>query len=294
MYKISVVLVNYFGAIDTIECVRSLKNTNLDLQIIIIDNSNDKSEFEMIRGNCSDITLIACKDNYGFAKANNIGINYAIGQGTEYVLILNNDTIVDTNMISELLINCNSNEILVPKMLFYDDPTRIWYGGGEINKMTGNIYVQHYNENDNFCDFSRYCTFATGCCMLIPVSVIREMGYVFNENYFMYCEDTEFCIRAIKNNVKIKYIPTAKLWHKVSSSSGGINSKLSIYYTSRNRFYYVEEHKDFFWWTAKWCAFLSRIIRIGQYWIVRSDLWKSYYKAIVDYCNKKYGKQSID
>lgn len=287
--NIWVVLVNYFGAEDSIECIDSLKKNNTDINILVVDNSNDKKEKAKI---CTipNVNYIDARSNLGFAEANNMGIEFAIQNKATHIVLLNNDTIIDSQMISELLKNSDDNSICVPKMLYYYDRNKVWYGGGEINRITGNVRVETINKYD---EKVKTCTFATGCCMLLPVSVIKKFDFIFDSNLFMYCEDTEFCIRADILGVKIKYVPSAKLWHKVSASSGGSMSPLSIYYTSRNRLYYIQKHKEYFHITAKWLAVSSRIARIIQYRIEGNPLWKAYYQALIDSKNNVYGRVDI-
>lgn len=288
-----VVMINYFGANDTIECINSIRKSDIDVSILIVDNSNDEKERKKISA-ISNIYYIDAKKNLGFAEANNIGIAYAIKNKATHVILLNNDTIIDSKMISELLNQSDDNSICVPEMLYYYDKNKIWYGGGEINRITGNIHVTTTKR----CIFEdkgfEICTFATGCCMLLPVSVINKFDYIFDSALFMYCEDTEFCIRADIKGVKIRYVPSAKLWHKISASSGGSMSPLSIYYTSRNRLYYIKKHKKYFCATAKWCAIASRIARIIQYRIIGNPIWKAYYKALVDSKNGVYGCTDLE
>jgi GT2 family glycosyltransferase len=105
------------------------------------------------------------------------------------------------------------------------------------------------------------CTFASGCCMMIKANTFKVVG-LLDEDYFMYCEDTEFCIRLLKNGIRIKYIPTAKLWHKVSQSTGGSDSAFSTYYMTRNRLNYIKKYCNEFSWTAYPFSLLTRYIRM--------------------------------
>lgn len=99
--------------------------------------------------------------------------------------------------------------------------------------------------------------------MMISSETLKKVG-LLDERYFMYCEDTDFCIRLCQNKVKIKYIPSAKLWHKVSSSTGGSDSAFSTYYITRNRIAYLKKYGKFFHVTAYPFSLLTRYIRMGQ------------------------------
>lgn len=286
------ILINYNGLSDTIDCIKSINSATYKTQILVVDNASDENEIEKIKANFQDVICMQNENNSGFAEGNNIGFRYAMEHGADYVLLLNNDTIIDNEMISFLIEKADSKTICVPQMLYFSEPNKIWYGGGNINKITGNIKTDCYNEIDKGNQVSHYCSFATGCCMLIPMEIIKKIGGLKKE-YFMYCEDTEFCIRAMENQYKILYVPEAKLWHKVSASTGGAGSAHSIYYSSRNRLYYIQEHKKYFRFTAFFCALFSRYIRIVQCYLKRDELWKYYYKAVVDYKKRIVGKLDL-
>lgn len=100
------------------------------------------------------------------------------------------------------------------------------------------IHHYHIREKDFDDTTDRSVTFATGCLMMMPRNVIERFGGL-DDVFFMYSEDAEYCARILKNGYKIWYIPTAKIYHKVSASSGGAGSKLSQYYRSRNEIYLV-------------------------------------------------------
>ena len=117
-------------------------------------------------------------------------------------------------MISILKNQCSKMMVTVPKMLYYSELQKIWYGGGEINRWTGNAKHNRMNQTDASSE-EEFVTFATGCCTMIHADTLKEVGFL-DESYFMYCEDTEYCIRLLQNEVKIKYIPSARLCIKLA------------------------------------------------------------------------------
>ena len=282
--NIAIILVNYNGLKDTVECVESLKRLkDLDeTEIIIVDNGSNENEGAELKKLYPDITVIISKENLGFAGGNNLAIDYAIRKRFPYILLLNNDTVVDESLLENLICEQDGMSIIVPKMLYYFNKKTIWYGGGEINRKTGNAIHYHINEIDQE-EVSTVveCSFATGCCMLIPCSVINKIGK-FNDTYFMYCEDTEFCLRAVNNGIKIRYVPSAKLWHKVSQSTGGDESAFSIYYMTRNRIRYIKDYARFFLPSALVFTILSRIARAFYCMLKKKKEWKVFLKAIND------------
>lgn len=289
MKKVAVVLVNYNGLKDSVECIESIRKSDCsdDITIVLVDNASKVNEAGIIKEQFGDVVVIRSEVNGGFSAGNNIGIKYALKAGFEYILLLNNDTIIDSHMVSVLRNQCDEMVVTVPKMLYYSEPEKIWYGGGEINRWTGNAKHRRMNQIDNSNE-EEVVTFATGCCMMIHTDTLKKVG-LLDESYFMYCEDTDFCIRLMQNNIKIKYIPSAKLWHKVSSSTGGEKSPFNTYYITRNRLNYVKKYKNEFYRTAYPFSLMSRLIRL---WTEKDDnIRRAFKNGIEDHKNGKIGRQ---
>ena len=287
--KIAVVLVNYNGITDTLECIDSLNNSSVPVDIIVVDNASIGEDINILTNKRPSVKLISSEINLGFSGGNNLGIEYALECDYEFILLLNNDTIVDQHMIRELLKHSNFNSVSAP-IMYYEGSERIWYGGGGINKFTGNS--KHYTEISNGksnMDGLMKCSFATGCCMLIHRDIFSLVGK-WDESFFMYYEDTDFSIRLNINNVNINFVPTAKLWHKISQSTGGETSPFNIYYMTRNRLNIVKKHKSYFYFTAYFFSLVTRYIRMLEHRLLKKDGWKSFKKAIVDHRKQVYGK----
>jgi GT2 family glycosyltransferase len=255
MKKIFVSILNFNGEKDTIECLRSLSNlrrSSFELRIIVIDNASsrriilDKDLTSKI-----DIKLIKNQTNLGFSGGHNIAIKYALENGADYILILNNDTYVDKDFLTNLLKVGESDDsvgILVPKIYFApgfefhknryakkEIGKVLWYAGGEID--WANIIGHHRGVDEvdrGQFDKIQETELATGCCMLIKRKVFEKVGN-FDDKYFLYYEDTNLTMRAEKNNFRIIYVPESVIWHKNAESSGGSGSTLQDYYITRNR-----------------------------------------------------------
>lgn len=289
--KIATILVNYNGLSDTIECIKSIQKSKFACHIIIVDNASEGSDVKILCSDYPNITVIACSTNGGFSYGNNIGIKWAIEHNFDFVLLLNNDTVVDEDMILRLLEYADDTTITVPSMFYHSKPDMLCYGGGFVNKITGSAKHKRINEIVEV-DFMKpeNCTFATGCCMLLSTYIIKKIG-MLREDFFMYCEDTEFCIRAIKGGIKILYIPQAKLWHKVSSSTGGSGSAFNTYYMTRNRLWCIELHKDFFYATAKPFTLITR--KILAIMSKNEKVREAFLRGIKDYQEGVIGKAAI-
>ncbi|MBP3255299.1 MAG: glycosyltransferase family 2 protein [Clostridia bacterium] len=291
MNRIAILIINYNGYKDTCECIESIPKNDSN-EIVVIDNASKEKEGEKIKERFPNIHLIQSNKNIGFAGANNLGIKYAINNKFDYVLLLNNDTIIEKDMIDELIKGEENDIITVPKMCYYSNPSVIWYAGGYIDRFKGDAKHLGLNEIEKKHNKIKYCNFATGCCMLINLALIKKIGYM-NEEYFMYCEDVDYCIKMIENNIKIKYVPTAKLLHKVSSSTGGEMSPFSTYYYTRNRFLLIKNHNEFFFKTAFLYTLLTRKLRIFIYRNKKNTIYKYIEKAIQDSNKNISGKINL-
>lgn len=243
--KVGIVIVNYNGAKYQNDSIRSLKNMDYhNYEIIVVDNGSTDNSLELLRKEFDDVLIVETNKNLGVAAGNNIGIRYALKRNAEYVLLLNNDIELSENVLSLLVQNASNRIMTVPKIYYYDKKRVIWSAGGEVNWKWGLPYHIGQDKPDNArFNIKKVVEIAPTCCMLIHKEVFIKVGYM-DEKYFMYFDDTDFCIRANDKGYKILYIPEAKMWHKVSSSSGGANSKICRYYVSRNILYFMNKYRN--------------------------------------------------
>ncbi|MCK4891256.1 MAG: glycosyltransferase family 2 protein, partial [Candidatus Pacebacteria bacterium] len=235
--KVYIIILNWNNEEDTIECIRSLKKINYnDYKIIIVDNGSEEKSVLKIKKQYSEICIIKNKKNLGFAGGNNIGIKYAINNGADYVLLINNDTIVDEDFLNKLVEAGDSNEsvgLVGSKIYFYSEPNRIWFAGGKVNWLKNKGTHIGLDEIDKGqYDKINDVGYLTGCCLLIKREVIEQIG-ALKEDYFLYYEDTDFSLRARNIGYKCVYVPESKIYHKISRSTKP-GSASYVYYHARN------------------------------------------------------------
>lgn len=285
--KVSIVLVNYNGDDDTVDCIKSLNKLKYkNYEVIVVDNASvTQQDFENRLP--SNVVYIKSNKNLGFSGGNNLGIDYAMKHGADFILLLNNDTVVDENFLTILVEAARRYSdvgILTGKILYYSKQDYIWYAGGYMNLNRARIHHLHIQEKDELENVDREVSFATGCMMMIPRKVIQNVG-VLNDIFFMYSEDAEYCVRIQKAGYKILYIPEAKIYHKVSASSGGAGSKLSQYYRSRNEMYLVLHYAKHKFIGCVCCGvrYIKRIL-VGQFTL------RCTFAGIFDLCLGNMGK----
>ncbi len=247
--KISIIILNWNGKKDTEECLNSIKNVDYDnYELIVVDNGSSDDSAEYLLKLFPEVIFIKNPKNYGFAEGNNIGVRAAIKNGSKYVLLLNNDTTVDTNFLKELVSTANSREdiaIVSPKIYNYHNKNNLESAGFILKTWQSKSVPIGYGEEDNKqYDSDGEISFASGCAMFINLKYISSD--IFDPYYFAYCEDVEFCYKIQKQGKKIFYSHKAKVWHKVSSSTGGYKSPLSVYLFTKNRLRFVNRNLPFF------------------------------------------------
>ncbi len=292
--KVGVIVLNYNGLENTLECVESLKSSKRHvkgIEIIIVDNdSTDNSKFRLSK--LKSVTLIFNKENLGYSGGNNVGIKHALKNQFDYILIINNDAYVDELFFKNIFKDSKIGEIISPKIYFapgfefHKDRYRatnlgkvIWYAGGSID--WSNIIGVHTGVDEidtGQFDKNKEVDFATGACMLVKKEVFDKIG-LFDEKYFLYLEDMDFCVRAKKAGFKIMFTPRAKIWHKNAAASGGSGSHLQDYYITRNRLLFAFKFAKL---KTKLAVFKQAVTQAKS--TVKRD-------ALIDFITLKFGKR---
>lgn len=307
--KIAIVLVNYNGKDYNGACIDSILQSKDELEkhILVVDNASVDDSLVLLRQKYSlhecggidsrrakvRIELIELDDNYGFAIANNKGIERAKELGADYVLLLNNDTEIDSDMINHLL-GCakrHSGSVIVPKIYYSDDRKRIWSAGGSISPVVKKVSHDGLNQIDvGQFEQEKKIQFATGCCLLVPMSVIERAG-MLDERFFLYYEDTEYSFRLQKQGISIYYCPKAYLYHKVGASSKGAESPLCAYYISRNWLLCNRQHLGKRYFLFLLYYFMNRLVCCLLWLVLRKpQLVRAALRGIRDYWSGKFGK----
>ena len=267
---------------DCIESIKNIHTFSFKLTILIIDNgSSEKLGIHDNRFGNIVLKVINNKENLGFSGGHNVGIRYALENGADFVVILNNDTLVDKNFLEELLKvsgQAKNVGILVPKIYFapgFEFHKKrykrnelgkvLWYAGGEMDWK--NVIGRHKGVDE--VDHGQYnrveeTELATGCCMMVRKEVFERVGN-FEEKYFLYYEDSDLSIRCRKKGFKIIYVPGSIIFHKNAGSAGGSGSELQDYYITRNRLVFGLKYAPI---RAKIALFKESLIFLisGRYW----------------------------
>ncbi len=245
MPLVTIIIVNYNGYNDTVECIKSLNNIEYDnFQIIVVDNGSTKSDTASIKYIIDNCCYIFSDVNLGFSGGNNLGIKYAKENfSPEYYLLLNNDTVVKKDFLSKLVIAAEENKdagIITGRIYYYDNPMMLWFAGGTFDLEYGIANHVEFNKIDYEKRIpKKEIEFATGCMILVPDKTIEKVG-LLDESYFLYSEDADFSRRVRNAGLKIIYEDKSIIYHKVSKSSK--SSDNVSYYMVRNNLILVKQY----------------------------------------------------
>jgi GT2 family glycosyltransferase len=241
---IHVVVLNWNRPKDTIECLDSLvAQQNVILKITVVDNGSTDNSLEEIASASPQIEVISTGKNLGYAGGMNAGIQWVLSKGAAHILLLNNDTIADPLLAKYLLTGLSAQaEISAPLIFFADPPSKIWSTGGNINSLILEMMPSPLQKPKE----AEVKTFFTGCALLVSSRVFHQIGGFDDRFYPGYYEDLDFCLRVKHAGIGMVLVPQAKLWHKVSQSSGGSHSPRVRFLMARNSARYFRKHMR--WW----------------------------------------------
>jgi hypothetical protein len=235
---VTVVVLNWNNAQDTIDCVESvLSCTYPGLRILLVDNGSSDGSEAVLRARFPGIPLLQTGENLGFAGGNDAGIRRALSDGAELVLLLNNDTTVDPGFVDALVTAARAHPgagMLCPKILFHDRPDVLWYAGASFHPWMGwGRHRGHGQVDRGQFDRLEETGRPTGCALLVTRALCERVG-LLREDFFCYAEDLEWGIRARKAGFSVLYVPASRVWHRVSRSTGGERAVTPVRYLTRN------------------------------------------------------------
>lgn len=252
-----------------------------------------KSKIDLEDDNDKKLILIQTNENRGFAAGNNVGFKYALLRNDfDSIILLNNDTVVHPEAISELLMakqkygNC---AIYGGRIFYYNKPDILWYDGGYFNEYSGrSIHLNIGKKVKYFNKKVKEVNFITFCYVLIPKYVIDNAG-LLDERYFMYNEDLDYCIKVHRLGFKQYYVSDSMIWHKIGSSHKGEKSEFEAYWIMRSKIQFIFKNltstKRIF---ALSFIIVSRVIRFPEFFFKKKSLIIYQIKGFIDGFKNKH------
>lgn len=241
MNDISAVIVTRNRYLETLECVSSIHMGVVKCRrIVVVDNGSTDGSASRLRehfGKVEGVSFIERASNVGFAAGANTGIREALKERPEFVFLLNDDAMVDSGCLKELTKVMQSSKtygLAGPAILFHEARHKIWQGGGMFSYLRGGVVVP--DKNKLYAEAKkdpREVSFLSGCALLVRSEALSLIG-MFDEDYFMYGEDTDFCLRARKAGIRLMYVPRAIAYHKIGEGGGERASGFTLYHIARS------------------------------------------------------------
>lgn len=300
MKKLAIVTVNFNTDKDTdtlLESIQKLDTNGLTVTTIVVDNGST-TPYKLDK-KFENTLFIRSDENTGFSGGYNIGMKKALEEGADYILIVNNDTLMDRHMLQELVKAFEINKkigVTTPKIYFakghefHKDRYKkeelgkvFWYAGGYTDWANVKSVHRGVDEVDHGqYDKTEKTTFASGCCMLFKREVLEKVG-LFDNKFFLYYEDADLNERIQRAGFAIYYVPKAVLVHINAASSGGAGNPLQDYFITRNQMLFG----------MKYAPHRTKIALIRQSIRLYRSGRPNQKKAIRDYYRRKLGKGSF-
>jgi GT2 family glycosyltransferase len=242
-YIISIIL-NTNRREDTLECLRSLRaQTYPHHKALVLDNASTDGSVAAIAAQHPEAEVLAITENRGYTGNNNVGITEALRQGADWLLVLNEDTVLAPECLAELVAVGESNPrvgIVGPMIYHHDEPTVIQSAGGSFGTAWESIHVAANEEDRQQFTTPRPVDWVSGCAVFIRRAAVEQVG-ALDDRFFYYWEEFEWCLRTGRAGWTLMHAPAARLWHK------GVNRnyqpKPSVgYYNTRNRLLMLQKH----------------------------------------------------
>jgi hypothetical protein len=278
--RTAVIILNWNSREMTADCIRSILAMDATkYDIMVVDNGSRDGSVSYLRNEFPNVTVFPQDNNLGFAAGCNIGMRHALAEGFEYILLINNDTAVDSGFLSALLEEAQREPgaaIVSPKIYFYDFPDRLWWAGGEFSTWIGiPEHVGRKRSDIGDYDSSGPIDWATGCAALIRCDALKQVG-LFDEKLFGNGEDLDLSLRMRKAGYRIWFAPRAKVWHKEGidyRKNAGEHTR--IFTGTRNLLWIMHRHAEL----IKWISFLPNFVfRYALFYIVLS-IWRGDFRS---------------
>ena len=293
--KLAIVLVNWNSFDLTRDTLASLQLTHYkNYDCIVVDNGSVDNSAEQLAAAFPEMILLKAGTNKGFTGGNNIGMQYALDKGYEYIMMLNNDVEVDPHFLNPLIQKLEEDEnigAVQPLIYFHHDKNLIWNAGSSFNPFLGICATPNYNQQDPShaqTSIQKPIDWITGCAFMIRASVLKQVG-LLKEGFFIYYEDVDLSFRIKAAGHRLAYVPSAVVYHiagmshktKEKGKEGFVSPKVH-FLNARNRIWFLKTHTPL-WATPTVVLFHAfYFFSIGFYFIFRArwQKWLAWHKGI--------------
>ncbi|MCL6511057.1 MAG: glycosyltransferase family 2 protein [Anaerolineae bacterium] len=241
--SVLIIVLCYNGIELTLACLESLRRLDYArADVLVVDNASSDGTPARVRERFPEITVIETGRNLGYAEGNNVGLRHALDHGYDYALLLNNDTEVAADFVTELVRVCEADRtvgVAGPKMYYFEPKGYLYSIGGEVDWRRGTTRMIGLDQlDDGQFDGLREVDFVNGCALMARLEAVRQAG-LLDPRFFMYYEETEWCVRIRRAGWRIVYVPRSVIWHKIEPARQAESARIA-YYMTRNRLLFLK------------------------------------------------------
>jgi len=295
MPKVMLVVLNWNNVPDTLKCLQSLEQLSYPhYTIVVVDNGSSDDSVSRIRAAYPNVEVLETGTNLGYAGGNNVGIRYALGQGADYVLLLNDDAVVHPGALSALVdaaLAYPRGGFFGPKVYMIEDRQRLLSAG----RVMGNgwdfphrgIGELDEGQYDQVCEVDAL----SGCALFVSREPIETVG-MLDEDFFVYREDIDWCYRGKQAGFKVLFVPEAKVWHP-DTRRRDVDSPLVTYYISRNHLLFLaKQHLGAGIILSSLATYLRRVLKwsVLPRWRHEHRQRDALVRAMVDFVGGRFGR----
>jgi len=281
--RCTVIVLNYNGEEWLSGCLDSLaRQTGDPVETVVVDNASTDGSAALVTRKYPSVRFLPLDKNYGFSAANNVALREALASGSEYALLLNNDTFVAEDFVSQMISAMQADPRIAavcPKIYFAENPMLLWYAGADFSLWTSRVTTRGWKQTDTTAfDVTQEISQATGCAMLLRCSALREVG-LLDENFWAYVEDLDLSVRLRGQGYRLVFAPLAHVWHwdgaTTVKSLGSGSQEFRQYLSTRNMLFLARKHLR--WWQAPTFVFGFLLTHVAFYSALR--LWRRDFRA---------------
>ncbi|MFC1711917.1 glycosyltransferase family 2 protein [Patescibacteria group bacterium] len=261
--RVFIIIVNYNGDPYILECLKSLYKSdisNFKVDILIVDNKSSDNSIEKIKTQFPKVKIVKNQKNLGFAAACNRGIKISLQSKAQFIFLLNPDTVVEKKLVKPLIETAKKeNKIGIISPLLKDKyrDKDVYTTGLEFNKIIGKTSHKHYKDRPKNIIYE---DLVSGCAMFIKTEVFNKIGF-FDERFFMYFEDSDFCLRAKAAGFKIVLEPQVVVNHEISKSTGK-KSKSKAKNLIKSNLIFILKHTTWYFWPLSFIYLLALFFKL--------------------------------
>lgn len=265
--RVVALILNWNGRSDTLACLRSLQQQTYPALIpLVVDNGSQDGSVAAIRADFPAVHLIETGANLGFCAGNNVGMTWALAQGADFVLLLNNDTWFDPAMTQELVAEAGRDPqigLAGPKIYQAKPPTVLWSAGGRVTFWGNVTAMRGFGQADRGqYDSAADVDYLPGCGILARRQLLETVG-LLDPAYFAYYEDADWAMRARRAGWIVRYVPSARMWHKGGASTGGFYNPREKYLSGVNAVRFMRRYAH----AGQWVLYLISLAA-GIPWLI--------------------------